>query len=163
MIQRTGHLSLICVIALFKYPLVSNKKYPLIEFIINIVLAVLMVLGNLYMVFNWEALYIEPFMTPVGIFIGVCTILILLEITRRTVGIALVIISFFFLLYTYFGNSIPGFLSHRGYGVERILVQIYAGTEGILWHTVGCLRNGGDCFLFCSVPSSTWPAPPMCF
>lgn len=131
MIQRTGHLSLICVIALFKYPMVSNKKYPIFEFITNIVLATLMVLGNVYMVFNWEELYIEPFMTPVGIFIGVCTILILLEITRRTVGIALVIISFFFLLYTYFGSSIPGFLSHRGYGVERILVQIYAGTEGI--------------------------------
>ena len=131
MTQRTFHLSLISVIALFKYPLIANKKFPLIKFITNIVLASMMIAGNIYMVFNWENLYIDPFMTPIGIFLGVCTIAILLEITRRTVGIALVLISFLFLLYTYFGNLIPGFLSHRGYGVERILVQIYAGTEGI--------------------------------
>lgn len=131
MVQRTLHLSLIGVIALFKYPLIKSKKFPLLEFISNIVLAALLISGNLYMVLNWQNLYIEPFMTTVGIILGVCTISVLLEITRRTVGAALVIISFCFLLYTYFGNSIPGFLSHRGYDVERILVQIYAGTEGI--------------------------------
>jgi TRAP transporter 4TM/12TM fusion protein len=131
MVQRTLHLSLIGVIALFKYPLIKSKRFPLLEFTSNIVLAALLISGNLYMVLNWQNLYIEPFMTTVGIIIGVCTIAVLLEITRRTVGAALVIISFCFLLYTYFGNSIPGFLSHRGYDVERILVQIYAGTEGI--------------------------------
>ncbi len=137
MIQRTLHLSLVSVIALFKYPLISNKKLPLLEFLTNIMLAILMVMGNVYMVFNWENLYINPFMTSVGIVIGICTIAVLLEITRRTVGLALVIISFVFLLYTYFGNSISGFLSHRGYGIERILVHIYAGTEGIFGIPLG--------------------------
>ena len=131
MIQRTLHLSLISIIALYKYPLFKTKQSSLTIAVINTILVILFVSGNLYMVFNWEALYIEPFMTTTGIILGLFTIIILLEITRRTVGISLVIISFVFLLYCYFGDSIPGFLSHRGYDIERILVQIYVGTEGI--------------------------------
>jgi len=130
-IQRTVHLSFISVMTLFIFRLRSAKTRPLPDFITNLALAVLMVAANVYLVLNWEELYISPFMSGFGLFLGLAAIVILLELTRRTVGLSLSLIVVFFLIYAYFGNYVPGFLGHRGYNLERIVVQVFAGTEGI--------------------------------
>ena len=137
MLQRTMHLTFICVIGLYTFRLKSRDKVPWIDFGVNCSLAVLFTAANIYLVLNWKELYISPFMDAYGIFMGVATILILLELTRRTVGISLAIIVLIFLAYAYFGSYIPGFLGHRGYGVERIVVQVFAGTEGIYGIPIG--------------------------
>jgi hypothetical protein len=125
------HLSLICVIGKFIYRLGSAKKYPFVDLIVNVALAALMVAANIHLMINWKELYISPFMEFTGLLIGLSAIFILLELTRRTVGLSLAVIVLIFLVYAYFGNYIPGFLGHRGYNLERIVVQVFAGTEGI--------------------------------
>ncbi len=137
MLQRTMHLTFICVIGLYTFRLKTKDKVPWIDFGVNSCLAVLFTAANIYLVLNWKELYISPFMDGYGIFMGVAAILILLELTRRTVGISLAIIVLIFLAYAYFGSYIPGFLGHRGYGVERIVVQVFAGTEGIYGIPIG--------------------------
>ena len=42
-------------------------------------------------------------------------ILFTLEAARRVVGLPIVCISSFFLIYAYFGAYFPGFMEHRGY------------------------------------------------
>ena len=42
-----------------------------------------------------------------------------------------------FLAYAYFGAYFPGFLSHRGYSIERIVSHMYFTTEGILGIPLG--------------------------
>ena len=42
-----------------------------------------------------------------------------------------------FLAYAYFGAYLPGFLSHRGYSIERIVSHMYFTTEGILGIPLG--------------------------
>ena len=137
MTQRTLHLSLISVVALFVYKLKSAQRRPWLNLGVNGVLAVLILAANIYLLVNWKELYVSPFMDSTGIFMGVAAIIILLELTRRTVGMSLAVIVVLFLLYTYFGAHIPGFLGHRGYGVERIVVQVFAGTEGIYGIPIG--------------------------
>ncbi|MDF5755850.1 TRAP transporter fused permease subunit [Spongiactinospora sp. TRM90649] len=63
---------------------------------------------------------------------GACVILVL-EATRRTVGAALPVICLGFAAYAWFGGLLPvdSVLGHRGYGVDRLLVQLYMGTEGL--------------------------------
>lgn len=131
MLQRTMHLSFICVIGLFLYRLRAAKKYPIVDLIVNAALATLFVAANIYLMLNWKELYISPFMDFTGLFFGLAAIVILLELTRRTVGLSLAVIVVIFLVYAYFGNHIPGFMGHRGYNLERIVVQVFAGTEGI--------------------------------
>ncbi|MCF8033443.1 MAG: TRAP transporter fused permease subunit [Desulfarculaceae bacterium] len=131
MAQRTMHLSFISVIAIFLYKTRSAEKFPLLDLSINTFLAVAIVAANIYLMMNWKELYISPFLDLTGIIMGSAAIFILLELTRRTVGIALAIIVLIFLLYAYFGQYVPGFLGHRGYNLERIIVQVFAGTEGI--------------------------------
>jgi TRAP transporter 4TM/12TM fusion protein len=129
--QRTMHLSFICVIGFFTYRLKAKDKRPWLDVSLSLAFSGLALASNVYLVLNWKELYISPFMDFWGIAIGVAAIVVLLELTRRTVGISLSLIVIFFLLYTYFGNYIPGFLGHRGYNLERIVVQVFAGTEGI--------------------------------
>jgi len=137
MTQRTMHLATISVLALFTYRLKSAQARPRLNLVVNTVLAALIVAANVYLLLNWKELYISPFLDSFGMFMGMVTIIILLELTRRTVGLSLAVIVLIFLVYTYFGAYIPGFLGHRGYGVERIVVQVFAGTEGIYGIPIG--------------------------
>jgi len=137
MVQRTFHLTMIFILGLFIYRLKLAQRHPWIDLIINVFLASLFTIANVYLILNWKELYISPFLTPTGLILGLAVIAIILELIRRTVGLSLAIIVLIFIGYTYFGNYIPGFLAHRGYNLERIVVQVFAGTEGIYGIPVG--------------------------
>ncbi|WP_266081440.1 TRAP transporter permease [Haladaptatus caseinilyticus] len=68
---------------------------------------------------------------------GAITILVVLEITRRATGRALPIIASSFLLYAYYGRSMPQPIIHRGYTIERIISHSYLTTEGIFGIPLG--------------------------
>lgn len=60
--------------------------------------------------------------------------LLILELTRRVAGLALVIISAFFLTYVFIGHHLPGFLGYPGLSVQRFFSQVYTDA-GILGPT----------------------------
>ena len=64
--------------------------------------------------------------------VGVIGLLLVLEGTRRTIGIALPLLAVIFLAYAYWGSSLPHWLfPHRGYSVERIVAQTFLQTQGV--------------------------------
>lgn len=73
----------------------------------------------------------EP--SSLDLLMGAGCLLLVLEATRRTVGPILPGICLAFLAYAYYGGYLPvdSVVGHRGYGVERIVVQLYMGTEGL--------------------------------
>ncbi|MGH8902439.1 MAG: TRAP transporter permease [Egibacteraceae bacterium] len=98
------------------------------------VLAVLALLACAYPLADLDAFVrrtFEPTVLDVGM--GVLAILLVLEATRRTVGWMLPAICGGFLLYAYAGSFIPvGWrIGHRGYGIERLIAQLYMGAEGL--------------------------------
>ncbi|HEX7549606.1 MAG TPA: TRAP transporter fused permease subunit, partial [Candidatus Methylomirabilis sp.] len=58
-------------------------------------------------------------------------ILLLVEISRRTVGMQFTWVLIGILLYAYLGHLIPGPLSHKGYDLDRIVGHTYMTLEGI--------------------------------
>lgn len=64
--------------------------------------------------------------------VGLTAILLVLEATRRAVGLPIMIIAIIFLLYGIYGQYMPGFLSHRGLTLERLVQTMFFTTEGIL-------------------------------
>lgn len=62
---------------------------------------------------------------------GIATILILLEATRRTVGSPMAILVLAFIGYAFIGPSLPDLISHRGYSAERVVSQMYLGGGGM--------------------------------
>ncbi|MGH2819706.1 MAG: TRAP transporter permease [Actinomycetota bacterium] len=71
--------------------------------------------------------------TPRDLVFGVLAVVLVLEATRRTVGMVLPIVCLVFVAYAFAGDLIPpGYLlGHRGYDLERLIGQIYIGIEGI--------------------------------
>lgn len=106
----------------------DRRKLP----IYDIVLAVLAVAAAAYWVYSFEGLIgrIGNY-TVLDFLFGALAMLLVLEAARRVVGLPIVIIASLFLLYAVFGSYLGGFLQHRGYGVERIVSQMYFTTEGI--------------------------------
>jgi TRAP transporter 4TM/12TM fusion protein len=63
--------------------------------------------------------------------LGMLTILLVLEATRRTTGWILPVVAALFLAYAYFGALLPPPWTHRGYDIERLVGHMYISLEGI--------------------------------
>ncbi|CAJ1004061.1 TRAP transporter 4TM/12TM fusion protein [Brevibacillus aydinogluensis] len=106
--------------------------------IVNIILSIVAVLVSLYWVFDYDGLVLRTGnYTTFDLVIGGAAILLVLEAARRVVGLPITIIAAFFLLYTYFGPYMPGFLEHRGNDVSRIIGHSFYTLEGILGTPLG--------------------------
>jgi TRAP transporter 4TM/12TM fusion protein len=72
---------------------------------------------------------------------GVIAIAMVIEATRRTMGIFLPLLAIATVLYGIFGPYLPGGLAHRGYSVPRVVAHLYKGTEGIYGIPVGVVAT----------------------
>ena len=71
------------------------------------------------------------------IVLGVVTMIVLLEATRRAVGWPIVLVAVAFLLYTRFSDLFPGLLQARGYDISRMVAVLYTGRDGIFGMPTG--------------------------
>ena len=69
--------------------------------------------------------------------LGGCGILILLEATRRAIGLPLVIIASCFLLFSYFGRYAPEIISHGGLSLNRLVGFQWLDQEAIFGIPIG--------------------------
>lgn len=70
--------------------------------------------------------------STLDVIISILGILLLLEATRRTVGVPIVIVASVTLLYALFGNIIPTqILSHPGFAFERLATDIWYKESGV--------------------------------
>lgn len=132
--QRVTHLTLGLLITFLSYPIVKGKKVSFID----ILLALISLSCGAYIIINMDAIVDRAGMpTTWDVVFGVLTILLVLEMTRRVIGLALVIVAVVFLLYAYFGPYLPEAIAHRGYGIERIATHMYTTLEGIFGVPIG--------------------------
>lgn len=68
---------------------------------------------------------------PADWVIGVVTLALVFEASRRVMGLGLPLICALFLLYGMFGEYLPGALAHRGFGMDQIIGAMSFGTEGL--------------------------------
>ncbi|KRF61441.1 C4-dicarboxylate ABC transporter [Bacillus sp. Soil768D1] len=134
-IQRTIHLGFALSLIFLLFP-ANRKKRQKGKFQIawyDIILAVLSIGVGAY----WP-LFFEDLVMNVGrlgtldFAVGLVAILLVLEATRRAVGLPIMVIAIVFVLYGLFGQYMPGFLSHRGLTFERMVQTMFFSTEGIL-------------------------------
>ena len=72
------------------------------------------------------------FETSTDILVGVVGLLLVIEAARRSLGLALPILSGLFLVYAYIGPSLPDWLfPHRGYSLERVVAQTFLQAQGV--------------------------------
>lgn len=131
-IHRPIHLAFGLVLVYLLYAGTSKSNKNKIG-IVNMVLALLGVFVSLYWVIDYEGLVTRTGnYTTMDMVVGGIAVVLVLEAARRVVGIPIALIATIFLLYTYFGPYMPGFLEHRGSDIERIIGHSYYTLEGIL-------------------------------
>jgi TRAP transporter 4TM/12TM fusion protein len=106
--------------------------------VMDYVLIVLATMSIGYFIINFNRFTTNAGMplTTIELSMGILTLGLVLEASRRTVGNSLAIIALVFLAYTYFGNYMPTVIYHRGYSINRIISVMYASTEGIFGSVV---------------------------
>ena len=114
------------------HPLHPQKPDSRVLLVIDIILALLSFSIAAYIWIDyWEFIFRVGIPTPLDIFFSILCILLVFEATRRCVGWPLLIIAFVFLIYTFFGQYLPPPLSHKGYGIERIVTTFFMTKNGL--------------------------------
>ena len=70
--------------------------------------------------------------TKTDIIISLIAVVLVLEAARRVAGMVIVCLAGFFLFYALAGKHFPGFMSHSGLKLHRVVTMEWLGTEGIL-------------------------------
>ncbi len=136
-IQRSLHLSFAFALVFLLYPFRGKNALNKLR-VHNYLFSGFTVAIGLYLTYNYTRLMeTAGDYTQTDMVVGAIGTLLTLEAARRIVGLPIVIVASSFLVYAYFGAYFPGFLSHRGYSIERIVSHMYFTTEGILGIPLG--------------------------
>ncbi len=114
------------------HPLLPQKRDSVSLLGFDLLLALLSFSFGVYIYFDyWEFIFRVGDPTGWDLIFSIITVALILEATRRVVGLALLIIAFCFILYAFFGHLLPSPLSHKGYGLERIATTLFMSANGI--------------------------------
>ena len=140
---RAIHLGFALTLVFLIYPFSKGKKISIFDIAISLIAA----FCCLYIYFFYDQLIdrggillkysIGQFTVPVEIIIGMIGIVILLEATRRAIGMPLVIIAICFLLFSYFGRYAPDMISHGGLSLKRLVGFQWFDQEAIFGIPIG--------------------------
>lgn len=153
MLQRSIHLGLGLGIVFIVYSFDGKKdqEKSLAWEIIDFLLMIMAFIGSFYISLNWEILSAPSRLsnpTPIDIILGICTIMLVLEATRRVVGWALPIISLISLSYLFLGPWFPVLFRHPGTSLRSLIAMGYMYTEGIFASPLGASTNVVFIFIF---------------
>ena len=137
---RGIHLAFAFLLCFLMFPAAKSLATARIP-IYDLILAFLGTGCALYLFLGWDGLVsregvlwtwdIMGFRFPFEAILGTVGVLLLLEATRRSIGKPLVIVASVFLLYSYFGQSMPDIISHRGLSINRLIGYQWLGQEAI--------------------------------
>ncbi|MGD8963686.1 MAG: TRAP transporter large permease subunit, partial [Desulfobacterales bacterium] len=138
--HRSVFLTCILAMTFLTKPLYkSARKDKLnVAMIIDLILIAIAVFIGFYIFINLEGIFERQGDWSLWDFrVGVALVLLVLEATRRVIGLNLTIIAILFLLFGYFGPWMPELIVHKGYSVERIATTLSLTTEGIFGLPLG--------------------------
>jgi len=141
---RAIHLGFALLLAFLIFPISKSKKISIFDILISLVA----VFCCLYIYFFYDQLIDrggvllkislgQNINIPIELIIGTIGILILLEATRRVIGLPLVIIATCFLLFSYFGQYAPDMISHGGLSLKRLVGFQWFDQEAIFGIPIG--------------------------
>ena len=141
---RAIHLGFALLLAFLIFPFSKSKKISIIDILISIIAA----FCCLYIYFFYDQLVDrggillkitlgQNINIPIELIIGITGILILLEATRRAIGLPLVIIAICFLLFSFFGRYAPDMISHGGLSLKRLVGFQWFDQEAIFGIPIG--------------------------
>lgn len=128
------HLGFIYILIFLTKPVFGpESRFHGLRWLIDGPLILLTAAASIYIVYNFNVVSLRGSGNPTAmtVYMSMVATVIVLEGTRRIIGLALPIIAVIFILYAYFGTNLPGILAHRPLSVNRIATTFYISTNGI--------------------------------
>ena len=143
---RAIHLSFGLLLCYLMFPFSRNRGRDSLP-LSDVALALLATGVTMYIYFAYDSLTerlgtllvvdVFGFGFPLEAVIGGLGIVLLLEGTRRAIGLPLVIVASVFLIFSIFGQSMPDIISHKGVSLNRLIGYHCLGGEAIFGIPIG--------------------------
>ena len=136
-LQRAVHLGFGLALVYLLYPTRKSwsrtKLHPF-----DLLLAILGAAAPAYILIEYNQLVLRSgLVTTPDLVVGILGILLVVEATRRVVGIPMVTVVVLFLAYAFAGPYMPGVLAHRGLTLSQLVGHLFFTTEGIFGIPLG--------------------------
>ena len=138
--HRSVFLTCILAMTFLTKPLYRGARKDKLNaaMIVDLILIAMAVFIGLYIFIDLQGIFErQGDWSPWDFRVGVALVLLVLEATRRVIGLNLTVIAIMFLLFGYFGPWMPELIVHKGYSVERIATTLSLTTEGIFGLPLG--------------------------
>ncbi len=143
---RAIHLSFAVFLAYMAYPAFKRSPRAYVP-ITDWVLAIGGAFCASYLFLFYDQLATRPGQpTPMDVYTAAVGVVLLLEATRRVLGLPMVIVAVVFLIYTFGGPYMPDMIAHRGFSLNRAMSHQWLTTEGVFGVALGV--SSGFIFLF---------------
>jgi TRAP transporter 4TM/12TM fusion protein len=134
---RSLHLGIALFLAFLCYPAFRTSSRTSVAWY-DWILAVVGAFAGAYFILFYAELATRPGQPILkDIVVASCGLLLLLEATRRAVGLPMTILALLFLVYIMFGKHMPDVIAHKGASWERMLSHQWLTTEGVFGVALG--------------------------
>ena len=144
--SRSIHLAFAIFLAYMAYPAFKRSPrdhVPALDWIFALVGA----FCAAYLFLFYRELSTRPGQpTDFDLIVSVTGMVLLLEATRRALGLPMVIVALVFLVYTFGGRYMPDLIAHKGHSLSRVMSHQWLTTEGVFGVALGV--SNGFIFLF---------------
>jgi len=133
---RPVHLSWVLILVFLTLPLVKSEHSTVLYMLgrsLDLVCIAAISWASYHIVsFDYDDIsFLLDGLTTLDKLSGLIIVLLLLEATRRTVGIVMVGIAMLFLMYALFGDILPSTIASKGFSIEEIVRFHIYSTNGI--------------------------------
>lgn len=133
LIQRAIFVAMIIPLSVLLFPLGRGKSWRPLGALIDLTMCGFVIAAATYIVVNFERIMTDlPFAEQVDIFLGFGTLLVILEMARRSASLIFPLIVGGVVIYAFLGDSIPGAFGHRGFDAGYLTEVIFLSDRG-LW------------------------------
>ena len=138
LVQRSAFLALVVALGLLRYPLAGGTPWRPLGIAVDALMA-LVAIGSC----AWIARHADEIMNalptagPFEMAMAVGLVLVILELSRRAIGLIFPVMVTCGLLYALFGNLVPGRLGHRGFDLNFVTETLLLGDIGIWGSLLG--------------------------
>lgn len=134
---RSIHLAFAAFLAFAAYPMIRGRNVDHVP-VYDWILALAAAFAASYLYLFYDQLATRPG-SPItqDLIIALGGLVLLLEATRRALGLPLTVVAGVFLIYALAGPYMPDVISHKGASLSKLSSHMWLGTEGVFGVALG--------------------------
>ncbi|MFL1455497.1 TRAP transporter permease [Marinobacter sp. GN3S48] len=134
---RSIHLAFAVFLAFSAFPMIKGRNLHSVPFY-DWILALVAAFCASYLYVFYEGLSSRPGLpTTRDLWVSMIGLVLLLEATRRSLGLPLTIVAAVFITYSIAGPYMPNVIAHKGVSLSKLASHQWLGTEGVFGVALG--------------------------